>query len=139
MELDQTHRRILALLQQDARMTATAIGKTVGLSRPAVQDRITAMENAGVIKGYHAQIDETASLVRGIVFVTIAQRPCDKALSWLETLEGVSAVFSLSGEVDAIVHVSVPDVAELSKMTDRILASPLIATARTSVVLYPRA
>lgn len=47
MQLDKTNKRILALLEKNARMSAAAIGREIGLSRPAVQDRIAAMEQGG--------------------------------------------------------------------------------------------
>lgn len=135
MQLDKTNKRILALLEKNARMSATAIGKKIGLSRPAVQDRIAAMEHGGVIRGYHAATDDAAGLIRAVLFIRIAERPCDKALSWLASLDGVTSVMSLAGEFDAIVSTTLASVADLSAMNDRIAASPLIADSRSQVVL----
>ncbi len=135
MEIDRTHKRILALLQKDGRMSAAAVGREIGLSRPAVQDRIAAMEQAGVISGYHAQVSEQAGVFNAVVFVQIADRPCDKALQWIIAQEGVTAVHSLAGEVDAIVHLALPGIADLSTFNDLMSASPLIKSARSSVVL----
>lgn len=135
MQLDKTNRRILALLERNARMSATAIGKEIGLSRPAVQDRIAAMEQGGVIRGYHAATDDSAGIVRAVLFISIAERPCDKALSWLASLDGVTSVISLAGEFDAIVSATLSSVADLSAMNDRISTSPLIAASRSQVVL----
>ncbi|ODT81088.1 MAG: AsnC family transcriptional regulator [Pelagibacterium sp. SCN 64-44] len=135
MQLDKTNKRILALLEKNARISATAIGKEIGLSRPAVQDRISAMEQAGVIQGYHAATDDAAGLVRAAVFISIAERPCDRALSWLASLDGVTSVLSLAGEFDALVLVALPSASDLSAMNDRIATSPLIATAKSQVVL----
>ncbi|KIC45908.1 AsnC family transcriptional regulator [Ruegeria sp. ANG-S4] len=135
MKMDRTNKRILALLQNNARLTATAIGKEIGLSRPAVQDRITAMENQGVIRGYHASLGEAAQLTHALMFVTIAQRPCAAAIEWLQTLDGVDTVFSLSGEIDAVVSVSVPSTRDLSNLSDRLLGSKYVSAVRTSIVL----
>ncbi|MDO5612040.1 MAG: AsnC family transcriptional regulator [Paracoccus sp. (in: a-proteobacteria)] len=54
MQIDRTNLRILALLEKDGRISAAAIGREIGLSRPAVQGRIAALEAAGIITGYHA-------------------------------------------------------------------------------------
>jgi len=116
-------------------MSATAIGKEIGLSRPAVQSRITSMEQAGVIHGYQAVTNQAADLVRAVLFIKIAERPCDRALSWLSSIEGVTSVASLSGELDAIVTVSLASPADLSGLNDRIASSPLIASSRSQVVL----
>ncbi len=135
MDLDRTHKRILALLQKDGRMSAAAIGRAIGLSRPAVQERIAALERAGIIQGYHADVVESAGLVHAVLFVQIAERPCDRSLEWLMSLEGTTSVLSLAGEVDAVVHVTVPNMAGLSALNDRVMASPLIRSAKSTIVL----
>jgi Lrp/AsnC family leucine-responsive transcriptional regulator len=55
--LDDTDRKILALLQHDARMTNAAIGEAVGLSAPSVFERIRKLEQKGVIEGYTVKVN----------------------------------------------------------------------------------
>lgn len=57
MKLDTTDWAILRELQEDARLSYAEIGRRVGLSSPAVQERVKRLEDAGVIKGYHASIN----------------------------------------------------------------------------------
>jgi Lrp/AsnC family leucine-responsive transcriptional regulator len=136
MERDRTDKRILALLEKNARMTASAIGREIGLSRTAVQDRMARMETDGVIRGYQVVAsDAGAGLARALLFVEIADRPCDRALRWLASLPGVTAVHSLAGDIDAVVHVSLPSAAELSDLNDMIGSSPAISRARSQVIL----
>ena len=135
MSIDRTNKRILALLERNARMSAAAIGREIGLSRPAVQDRISAMERDGTIRGYHVAADDGVGLVHAVLFVSISERPCDRALRWLSTLEGITSVASLSGELDAIAHVSVPGVAELTALNDRVAAAPFISGSTSQIVL----
>ena len=59
MELDSLNQHILALLQKNARQSAADIGRTVGLSRTAVQDRIKKLEQKGVIQGYRVVLDNS--------------------------------------------------------------------------------
>jgi Lrp/AsnC family leucine-responsive transcriptional regulator len=133
---DRTDRRIIALLERNARMTAAAIGREIGLSRTAVQDRITRMESDGIIQGYRVVAsNETAGLVRALIFVKIAERPCDKALRWLIGLEGVTSVHSLAGEIDAVVTAAVPSASELGDLNDRIGRSDLFSSAQSQVIL----
>jgi len=135
MELDRTNKRIAAILERDARISVTEIGKKIGLSRPAVQARIVGMEEAGIIQGYHAVIRKQIGLVRALMFVEISRRPCDEALQWLLSLEGVTSLVSLAGEVDAVVSVTVPSAEDLSVLNDRVAASPFISEARSHVIL----
>ncbi|MGH1464662.1 MAG: Lrp/AsnC family transcriptional regulator [Cognatishimia sp.] len=139
MALDSTDKRILALLQQNARIGFAAIGRDIGLSRTAVQERVAKLENAQVIQGYHAQITaESSGLVSAMLFIQIADRPCDPALNWLSGLKDVQKVTSLSGEIDAIAECTLPTAADLSTLIDTIGGSDLIADCRASVVLNQR-
>lgn len=136
MDRDRTDKRILALLERNARMTAAAIGREIGLSRTAVQDRITRMESEGVIAGYRIAVSQTgAGLVRALIFVRIAERPCEKALQLLASLEGVVSVHSLAGELDAVATVVLPSIADLSSLNDSIGKSELISSAQSQVIL----
>lgn len=134
--MDQVDKRILGILEGNARTSAAEIGRQIGLSRTAVQDRLTKLEQRGIILGYHAKISETGgSLIRAALFVQIAVRPCETALTWIASLDGVQEVLSLSGDVDAIVRCAVPDVAKLTQLNDRIGSSELISHSRSQIIL----
>ena len=60
MELDKKDHRILAALQADARQSLSALGRRIGLSQPAIIDRVKKLEAAGVNQGYHASVDQSA-------------------------------------------------------------------------------
>ncbi|GHH49474.1 MAG: Lrp/AsnC family transcriptional regulator [Gammaproteobacteria bacterium] len=60
MSLDETDRRILALLQQDARMPTKALAERVGLSAPGTADRLRRLEDRGVIQGFTVQAEPRA-------------------------------------------------------------------------------
>jgi len=139
--LDPTNRRLLQLLQQDGRLSATALGRALGLSRTAVQDRMRRLEAAGVIAGYAAIICEPdqpidpGAGVEALLSVTITRRPCAPVLAWLRALPQVQAVFSVAGPVDAVIRVRVADAAALSAVTDRLAADPRIGQISAQVVL----
>ena len=135
MTIDRSNKRILSLLEQNARLSAAAIGREIGLSRPAVQDRIAVMEQKGIIQGYHAETDERGGLVRAVLFVRIAERPCDNALRWLAARKGVTSVASLTGETDALVTVALPTASDLAALNDEVATSPLIASAQSQIIL----
>ncbi|WP_299303909.1 Lrp/AsnC family transcriptional regulator [uncultured Litoreibacter sp.] len=135
-ELDHTDRRILAVLEGNARTSAAEIGRRIGLSRTAVQDRLSKLEASGVISGYRVQVAEARDdMIRAVLFVKISARPCDPALNWMASLEGVLEVISLSGELDALVRCTVPNVAALTALNDKVGANDLIANSKSSVVL----
>ncbi len=136
MDINKTDKRILAILEKNARASAAAIGREIGLSRTAVQDRIGKLEKSKVIQGYHTATNaHQADLIRAVLFIDIAERPCEPALTWLSSLEGVSAVYSLAGNLDAIAICAVPSMDELSRLNDRIGSSPLITSAHSQIIL----
>ena len=55
--LDAVDWKLLALLQEDARRSFSRLGRAVGLSPPAVAERVRRLEEAGVLTGYHAAVD----------------------------------------------------------------------------------
>ena len=59
--IDEKDNEIIRLLQNNARMSYSDIGKTVGLSRTAVSNRVASLENAGIISGYRAVINPQES------------------------------------------------------------------------------
>ena len=58
--IDETNRALLVELQADARLSLAELGRRVGLSSPAVAERLGRLERAGVIRGYHASLDPVA-------------------------------------------------------------------------------
>jgi Lrp/AsnC family leucine-responsive transcriptional regulator len=69
--LDPTSRHILRLLADDGRASYQAIADAVGLSRPAVMERVKRMEEAGWIRGYHARLDRAKAGFPITAFVSI--------------------------------------------------------------------
>lgn len=69
--LDDTDRRILVLLSQDARQSQRALARELGMSAPAIRDRIARMERLGVICGYGVRLGWDAAGFPMIVYLTI--------------------------------------------------------------------
>ena len=69
--LDHTDRRIVAALQSDAKLSYEELGKAVGLSAAATYQRVRKLEGAGVITGYHAQVDPGALGKALVAFVRV--------------------------------------------------------------------
>lgn len=132
--LDRIGRNILAALQENARTPLSRIGQKVGLSAPAVAERVKKLEEAGVITGYHARIDPAAvgrSMCAFIQLTTDARHyPAVKALA--ADMHQISACHHISGDASFILQVFVDDVAGLETVVARL--SPLGQT-RTAIVL----
>jgi Lrp/AsnC family leucine-responsive transcriptional regulator len=81
-ELDSIDWRILRELQADARLSFNELARRIGLSSPAVAERVRRMEDAGVIAGYHAYVDPSKV---GLPVMALIQMKCDPGKCLLKT------------------------------------------------------
>lgn len=122
--LDDVNRRLLVELQQDARLTIAELGRRVGLSAPAVAERVQRLERDGVIGGYRAQIDPRALgfTLTSIIRIRPAPRELKKVADLArETLEVVECE-RITGEDCFFMRVHVRDVEHLEEVIDRFVA-----------------
>ncbi len=106
-ELDNYDRKILSLLQADARMSYSEIGRKIHLTSPAVAERVRRLENADVIRGFTARINLRAL---GYSFEALINITVDshKALdAWAENHPEVLALYATTGEQCALLHIAV--------------------------------
>jgi Lrp/AsnC family transcriptional regulator, leucine-responsive regulatory protein len=138
-QLDDVDRKLVLILQRDARRSTAAIARDLNLSRTAIQARIARMENDGVIRGYSADLSpHIGGNLSAIVALAFDTRPCslvlDVVLKWPEVIR----VYSVAGELDAILIVSVPTTQHLSEFADRLLMIDGMRSAATTIVLSER-
>lgn len=102
--LDEIDNRIVSILKENARMNLTEIGEQVGLSRVAVKKRMEAMEEKGVIRGYHAVIDASKAVEGTKFFLDVEVYPQDfeDFLKKLSKVKCVREIYTVSG--DARIH-----------------------------------
>lgn len=139
--LDPIDRRILAELQADGRMTNVELAKRVGISAPPCLRRVRTLEDAGYIKGYHAEVDARALGFEVKVFANvglISQAEAD--LSAFEARCGawplVRECHMLNGEVDFLLKCVAPDLSTFqSFLTEELLKADNVASVKTSLVI----
>jgi Lrp/AsnC family leucine-responsive transcriptional regulator len=119
--LDATNLRLIAELQEDARLSLAELGRRVGLSSPAVADRLARLEESGVIRAYRAEIDPRA--LGYSLSVVIRIRPAPRELRKVadvarETPEIVQCD-RVTGEDCYVMRAWVRDVEHLEEVIDR--------------------
>jgi len=136
--LDGVDRKIVALLQENAKLTFAEIGSDVGLSSSAIKRRVDRLEQDGVIVGYGARVDPSAlgGAIEALIEVYCADRiaPADVGRS-LADLEQVVSAFTVSGEPDAVIRARVASIAELEKFVERLRRDRNVLRTRTLIVL----
>jgi len=119
-EIDETDRRLLGELQGDARLSLAELGRRVGLSAPAVADRLARLEGDGVIRGYRADIDPRA--LGYALSVVLRIRPAPRELRQVAALARstpeVTECLRMTGEDCYLVRLHVRDVEHLEAIID---------------------
>jgi Lrp/AsnC family transcriptional regulator, leucine-responsive regulatory protein len=137
---DRLDRRILTVLQQDARLSYVQIGKRVGLSPTAVAERVRRLEEAGVIQGYHARLDPAllGFPILSIIHLTCPGDVCPHLRELIGDMPEIQECHSVTGDVSAIIKVAVGSVAELEGFVHRLgkIGKPSSAIVLSSPVSY---
>lgn len=118
--LDQLDQRILQELQQHARITNAEIGRRVGLSAPAVGERIQKLEQSGVIAGYRTVIDAEKiglSIQAFISFRSMTLKHHDM-LKLIDTIPEISEWYTITGNHCLLVKVTVATSRQLESIIE---------------------
>jgi DNA-binding Lrp family transcriptional regulator len=141
VHIDKFDRKILALLQEDARLTNNDLSERVNLSASQCSRRRQKLEDEGLIRGYRAILDRDRlgfSLVN-VITVTLATHNRDNARRFAELLNRLPEVqeaHSLTGEMDYILKVVTPDLKSLSRfVSDVLLPHESVQHVKTAIVL----
>jgi Lrp/AsnC family leucine-responsive transcriptional regulator len=119
--LDSTSWALLVALQENARATYAELGRLVGLTPPAVADRIRRLEAAGVITGYHASVNP-AKLgldLKAIIRFRCAYT-CERTLSFVQTCPEIIECHSVTGDDCMTMTALVRSVAHLQQLIARL-------------------
>lgn len=137
-DVDGTDLEIIALLERDGRLTLAEIGKQVSLSPPAVKRRMDRLESEGVITGYTARIDHS-KLGRPIEAFTELRFAGRTKVADIEGIAAglpeVDVVYTVAGDPDALAHLRVRDVADLTRVIDLLRRSGKVTGTKTLMVL----
>lgn len=116
--------QILEALQDDARISYTAIGKQIGLSRPSVSERIKRLEEVGIITGYRAVVDPSKLGLTITAFIKIDTNKKDDAKELTQILldmEEVQQVYRGTGGACFTIQVVVSSIEHLDVILENIL------------------
>ena len=120
--LDHVCWQILQALQQDARLSFTELGRRVGLSLPAVAERVRRMEEAGIITGYRAEIDtrKIGLTMTAFIRLSTAGSQYPALIELLQQLPEVMECHHLTGADSFIMKVVVGSIAHLESLITRL-------------------
>ncbi len=140
-KLDEIDRKILAELQADGRMTNVELAKRVGISAPPCLRRVRTLEEAGFIRGYHADVNPRELGFEVQVFAMV--RLHSQAETDLSAFEArcrawplVRECHMLNGEIDFVLKCAAPDLSTFQNfLTGQLTAADNVASVKTSLVI----
>ncbi|SFN28373.1 Lrp/AsnC family transcriptional regulator, leucine-responsive regulatory protein [Formivibrio citricus] len=140
-ELDKIDRKILAILQREARIPITELAARVGLSPTPVSERVKRLEQERVITGYHAHLNQQLLGLRILVFVELrlskkSAEIFDAVKRELALVPEVLECHLVAGEFDYLIKARIPDMQNYRGLLGRILLKlPMAIESRSYVVM----
>ena len=139
VDLDELDLRIIGLLLADARTPAAQIAEQIGLSRPAVADRLDKLERQGVIRGTTAVVDPTAMGKTITAFVS-ARGATMNAAGWKKfrevmAREEVLEAHTVAGEDCFLLKVRAESIGALNTLVQQLSVAPMSLATRTTIVM----
>ena len=139
--MDSIDRAILGLLQDDGRMTNVDLAQRVGLTAPPCLRRVRALEERGLIRGYHAALDPQAMgfAISAFAMVSLKSQAEADLARFEEHVAGIPEVrecHMLNGEIDFILKIVATDLQQFqSILTSALITAPNVAGVKTSFTI----
>ena len=140
-KLDKIDRKILKDLQRDGRITNVELAKNAGISAPPCLRRVRALEESGVIRGYHADLDASKLGFAITVFamVSLKSQAEDSLRQFEEAMRDLPEVrecHMLNGEIDFILKIVSKDLQSFQEfLTSKLTPAPNVASVKTSLTI----
>ncbi|MBE1285193.1 MAG: AsnC family transcriptional regulator [Rhodobacteraceae bacterium] len=138
--MDQLDQKIITALQHNARESTSKIAAKLGVARTTVHERISRMEDRGVIAGYSVVLKEhpETSKVQIVVLAEIQQKETARIIKRIEIYPEVKQCLSINGEFDLLICAEAPRIEDLDILVDDLAAIPGVVRTNTSVIFGRR-
>jgi Lrp/AsnC family leucine-responsive transcriptional regulator len=141
-DLDAVNRQLLAELHRDPRMTMSELARRVGMSAPAVTERVQRLRETGVIAGFRMELDPVALGLPVMAFARVRPAPgqLERVAALARSLEQVSECHRITGEDCFLVKIHAPSIPDLEGTLDRFLVyGQTVTSIVVSTPVPPRA
>ncbi len=134
VKIDELNWKILIRLQQNARESFANIGRAIGLTAPAVGERVKKMEDAGILLGYNAVVSHvlTGHQLKAIISLRAFMGKLKPFLALVPTFEEVVNCYRITGNENIVMEVVLKDQFHLEKFIDKLIQ---YGETRTHIVL----
>ena len=135
--LDDTDRRLIALLRDNGRMPSATLARHLGVSRGTVQNRLDRLVEGGVLLGFTVRLsgEAEAAAVRAIMAVEVRSADMRAVVAALRRMPEVGRVWSTNGRWDLVAEINAGDLAALDGTLTAIRALKAVSNSETSILL----
>ncbi len=135
--MDVTDNQLIALLRKDARTSIAVLAKKLGVSRGTVSNRITKLEDAGLIVGYTVRLrpDAQPNEIKAWMGIAVEGNETRAVIGSLLGEPGVATLHDTNGRWDLLAELRAANLAELSQVLERIRLVRGISSTETSIHL----
>jgi DNA-binding Lrp family transcriptional regulator len=135
--MDTTDQQLLSLLRRDARTSVATLAQKLGVSRGTVTNRVTKLEDAGVIVGYTVKLrpDAEPNEINAWMSIAVEGNETRAVVASLLGEPGVAILHDTNGRWDLLAELRAANLAELSKVLERIRLVRGISSSETSIHL----
>lgn len=136
--LDHIDRRLVELLRGNARLSYAELARQVGLSAPAVHERVGKLETAGVIRAYRADVEPEVIGLGVTALIGVVQASgteTEDVVDALRDLPEIESCYFLAGDESFLLKVRVGAMGELEQLIARLNRTAGVASTRTTVAL----
>lgn len=134
MKIDKLNTKILKCLQENARQSNAEIGRQVGISSPAVSERIKKMEDLGIIEGYKALVSplEIGYQLKAIITIRAFMGKLKPFLEKVKTFDEVVNCYRITGDENIVMEVVLKNQKHLESFIDNLI---IYGESKTQIVL----
>jgi DNA-binding Lrp family transcriptional regulator len=135
--MDATDQKLLSLLRVDCRMSVAALAQKLGVSRGTVSNRITRLEDTGVIVGYTVRLrpDAQPDEIKAWMGIAVQGNEARQVIASLMGEPGVASLHGTNGRWDLLAELRAQNLGELAKVLERIRLIKGISNTETSIHL----
>ncbi|RLP91492.1 MULTISPECIES: Lrp/AsnC family transcriptional regulator [unclassified Micromonospora] len=136
--MDAIDLSLVDLLRGNARLSYAELARQVGLSAPAVHERVGKLENSGVVRGYRADVEPEAIGLGVTALIGIVEdsgADSDDMLESLRVLPEIESCYFMAGVESFLLKARVGTIAELEQLIVRLNRTPGVASTRTAIAL----
>lgn len=138
--MDEIDRRILRALSANARVSGTALARTLGIAESTVSLRMRKLQDDGLLRGYHADLNlmalgMTVQALISIRLVSIVREDVESFRDEAPNWPGVLGLFHMAGVDDFLLHVAARDSSELRDFVlEHLAGHPAVANTETNLI-----